>query len=92
MTLIASCEELQPSARVWGTGGWLPPEDREALDWLMLAHLLGWKVEIAYAEDEPRSSDFAGSHVAVVGCDPDSLHPAWVQYIRSLLSNAQCSW
>lgn len=40
--------------RVWGTGGWLPPEAREALDWLTLCRLLGWGVTVIDPAGAPR--------------------------------------
>jgi len=43
--LLAAEGALSPSTRVWGTGGWQPPEDREALDWLTLVRFMGWDVE-----------------------------------------------
>ena len=47
MLLVASDTELPPAERVWGTGGWLPPAAREALDWVTLARLCGWAVTAA---------------------------------------------
>ena len=58
--------ELDPVARVWGTGGWTSPEEREALDWLTLVRLLVWDV---------RTSTEAGGErpdVCVVACDPEA--------------------
>ena len=43
MLVVASAEELPAGRRVWGTGGWLPPEQREALDWLTFAEGYGAK-------------------------------------------------
>ena len=40
--LLASDTELPEAEVVWGTGGWIPAREREALDWLTLARLLGW--------------------------------------------------
>ena len=48
--LLAAEGALSPSARVWGTGGWLQPEDREALDWLTLVRFLGWEVEVCVVD------------------------------------------
>jgi hypothetical protein len=45
--VIASADEHPGAARVWGTGGWTPPEEREARDWLTLCRLLGWEVRLA---------------------------------------------
>jgi hypothetical protein len=49
--LIASDLELPSNRRVWGTGGWMKPEEREALDWLILCRLLGWRVRILHPAD-----------------------------------------
>ena len=46
MLLVTSETELPAAHRVWGTGGWLPPKQREALDWLTLARFLGWGVTV----------------------------------------------
>src|SRR4051794_3730231 len=45
--IVTSNDELAPSQSIWGTGGWMPPEHREALDWLTLSRFLGWDVTIA---------------------------------------------
>jgi hypothetical protein len=46
MTIVASPNELPGRSRIWGTGGWQPPREREARDWLVLARVLGWKASI----------------------------------------------
>lgn len=45
--IIGSPGEFVRTDRVWGTGGWRPPEQREGLDWLVLVRMLGWKVTTA---------------------------------------------
>lgn len=45
--VIASPSEHPGADRVWGTGGWTPPEEREARDWVTLCRLLGWRVTLA---------------------------------------------
>lgn len=45
--VVGSAAELVPREKVWGTGGWRPPEQREALDWLVLVRMLGWSVTTA---------------------------------------------
>lgn len=45
--IVGSTTEFDPAARVWGTGGWRSPEEREALDWLTLVRCLGWRVRTA---------------------------------------------
>jgi len=77
--VIASERELEPARRIWGTGGWLPPEnrppeDREALDWLTLARLMGWSVGIARRTEKGLEGDlYDGSHFVIIACDPDCL-------------------
>jgi hypothetical protein len=74
MLVVASGTELPPGERVWGTGGWLPPEEREALDWLTLARLAGWAVTVARQGALRVDGDLAaGSRWIVVACDPDGL-------------------
>jgi len=40
--LIVAAREHPRTSRVWGSGGWLPPQAREGLDWLTLCRCLGW--------------------------------------------------
>jgi hypothetical protein len=48
MLVVATAQELAEAAgRVWGTGGWEAPEQREARDWLCLGRLCGWPVMVA---------------------------------------------
>ena len=75
LLLIASSDELPPSQRIWGTGGWLPPEEREALDWLTFSRLSGWGVEVQYL-DFPRRGDLRTDSFQwiVLACDPGKLN------------------
>jgi hypothetical protein len=72
--LIGTSRELPAARRVWGTGGWMPAEKREALDWLMLCRLLGWTVDII----RPGDTDFATvvwrrPRCIILGCAPEML-------------------
>jgi hypothetical protein len=75
MLLVASKDELPPSQRIWGTGGWLPPEEREALDWLTFGRLSGWGVKVRYPKrflvDE--ISGAQGFQWIVLACDPSEF-------------------
>ena len=74
MLVVASDTELPSAERVWGTGGWLPPAAREALDWLTLARLCGWAVTVTWRNAPRLDGDLAaGSRWDVLACDPDSL-------------------
>ena len=44
--ILTPFAEKMNGALVLGTGGWLPPEEREALDWMTLVAMLGWKVKL----------------------------------------------
>lgn len=75
MLVIAQGEELAASrSAVWGTGGWDPPEEREARDWLCLGRLLGWEVELA-APEELAGAASAGL-IVWTGTKPDDAAAA----------------
>jgi len=65
--VMASGVELKPFGRVWGTGGWLDPEYREALDWVAMIRLLGWGVQVSV----DRIS--AGGRWLIIGFSPDAV-------------------
>src|SRR5262245_25554104 len=75
LLLVASKTELPASHRVWGTGGWLPPGQREALDWLTLARFLGWGVTVTRWTHSGLDNSLlmGGSRCIVLACDPDCL-------------------
>ena len=88
LTLVVTSDvELPASQHVWGTGGWLPPEDREALDWLTLARLLGWGVAVLRKNDPAFTDDLstAGDRIVVAG-DPGALDDQTVQQLATRLS------
>ena len=64
--LLLITDALPTRARIWGTGGWQMPEEREALDWLTLARLLGWQVSIARPG---KLTGLTSAHWIVVACD-----------------------
>jgi hypothetical protein len=70
MLVVASATEHRDSlARVWGSGGPLAPEAREALDWATLARLHGWPVAVS-----PPDGPFpAPARWTIVACDPGEL-------------------
>ncbi len=83
MLLIAAERELARARRIWGSGGWVIPEEREALDWLALGRLLGWEVALASA-DRPAGA-FAGQRWIVAALDPDWLSEEVVAQLGALL-------
>jgi hypothetical protein len=72
-----------PPGRVWGTGGWLPPEEREALDWLTLARLSGWRAAVS-GPGEPLAP---ATRWLVLACSPDELGSERVDELRALLEH-----
>jgi hypothetical protein len=83
--VVASESELPPTQRVWGSGDWLPSKQREALDWLTLARLLGWGVDVRWVELGLAApiSDFC--HWIIIACDPSKLNEEWVEFLMCVL-------
>ena len=44
--IVSAVSTLDKSSKIWGTGGWLPPEEREDLDWFMLVYFMGWSAVV----------------------------------------------
>jgi hypothetical protein len=87
MLLVTSEEALPVTHRIWGTGGWVPPEQREALDWLILSRLLGWGVTVARQTSSGCEGDIAaGSHWIVIACNPDCLNANLVHLLTARLA------
>jgi hypothetical protein len=86
MLIVASEAELPPTDRVWGTGGWLPPEQREALDWLTLARLMGWGVHVSRRPQSGLDAGLSGGSCWIIlACDPDSLGEELVALLATRL-------
>jgi hypothetical protein len=81
LLVVASEEELPRGDASWGTGGWLQPEDREALDWFTLARLSGWSAAACTTAD-PLGG---GTRWVVVACDPGRLGAQQVDALRRRL-------
>lgn len=87
MLVVASGTELHSATRVWGADGSLAPEDREALDWLTLARLLGWDVTVTPHTGEGLDTAFSGANGSVViACAPDALGEDVLGFLASRLA------
>ena len=87
LLLLTSKTELSSAHRVWGTGGWLPPDQREALDWLTLARFLGWGVTVKRWTSSGLDRELlGGSRFIVLACDPDCLGEELVTPLTSRLA------
>ena len=86
--VLTSDAFLPASKRVWGTGGWLHPSQREALDWLTLSTLLGWRnapIWIDGAGLPSRGTE--GIRWLIVACDPADVGEQVVAWIARQLTN-----
>jgi hypothetical protein len=84
LLIVGRDEDLPEAGRVWGTGGWIEPEEREALDWLTLARLCGWGADVArppLSESDLRR----GQRWVVVATDPEQLGETVTAQLRSRL-------
>jgi hypothetical protein len=72
--VIASDTERDWNDSVWGTGGWIPPADREALDWFTLSRLCGWETDVARLDVVDVLDKVTPDITRIVlACDPDSV-------------------
>jgi len=79
--IVASPMELPTGSRTWGHGGWVAPEEREALDWLTLGRLLGWSTTVGAGA----SAVELGTRALVIACDPESLGANAVARLKARL-------
>ena len=80
LTSFAEQMTLEP---VLGTGGWLPPEEREALDWMTLLTLMGWKVKLQDPQNF-HAADLDSQQIkwVILTGDPDTLKSkVWEQIL-----------
>jgi hypothetical protein len=86
VVIVTSEAELPPSRRIWGTGAWFPPDEREALDWLTLSRLLGWSVRVTRRTHSGLDAGLpAGSRWIIIACDPALLGEDLVRLLASRL-------
>jgi hypothetical protein len=91
MLVVASEAEIPATDRVWGTGGWLQPEKREALDWLTLARLMGWSVHVARRTRYGLDAGLSGGRCWIMlACDPDDLGEELVALLAARLEAESC--
>jgi hypothetical protein len=83
--LLLISDALPADARLWGDGGWCMPEEREALDWLTLARLLGWQVDVIRPG---RLTGLKAAHWIVVACDGARLSDSDVARLERRLATA----
>jgi hypothetical protein len=88
MLVVADPAEWPEEARVRGTGGWMDPRAREALDWATLGRLMGWSVAVGRLTDpvsHPRLMD--GSTFVVFACDLACVPTRMLEHFMRRLEN-----
>ena len=81
--ILTSFAERMNAEAVLGTGGWLPPEEREALDWMTLIALMGWKVKLQDPQNF-HSTDIDSQQIKwiILTGNPDSIdRKVWEQIL-----------
>jgi hypothetical protein len=73
--VVASGRERPATSRVWGTGGWVPPAEREALDWFTLTRIMGWTATLTWpdAPDFEVALSTRSDRWIILACDADGL-------------------
>src|SRR3989337_3943158 len=86
--IIADANELKDAGQVWGTGGWLPPEKRIALDWFTLCRFMGLNVLVKEAE-EFHTGIILSERIrwVILACDPSSLDDKFIKQLTITLKN-----
>lgn len=88
--IITAPGELERSKPIWGTGGWLPAEDRIALDWYCLFRFMGFNV-ILREPDNYNARDLEDQNVRwlIIACDTTALRENFMNEVaRSLASHS----
>ena len=87
--ILTSLAEEMNDTLVLGTGGWLPPEEIEALDWMTLATMLGWKVKLLNpASFHCADCDNHRIKWVILTGDPDTINNnTWEELLRVIRTN-----
>lgn len=72
IVLTFHAEKLRGES-VLGTGGWVPPEEREVLDWMTLIASLGWEIRIMHPLEIISSPDTLDHVQWIIGAADLSL-------------------
>ena len=74
MLIISRDWEAMETSLILGTGGWLPPDQRETLDWMTLGRIMGWRVKVLTPENfRVKINDEFNIKWLIFSGDPDSL-------------------
>jgi hypothetical protein len=84
--VIASDQEFKSAGRIWGTGGWLEPQKREALDWFTLIRLMGWQAVLGKSDLDELGCELTNNYSwIVIACDPEFIKEDTVNRLESKL-------
>ena len=91
--IIADPSELSTSGSSWGTGKWLEPQAREALDWFTLVRLLGWRARVVSASgDELPEALEASYRCVLLATAPQDLGRDSMRRIANQLPRSEALW
>ncbi|MFC1680737.1 hypothetical protein ACFL1S_02945 [Pseudomonadota bacterium] len=86
--IVADSAELPNDRGIWGTGGWVMPGNREALDWLTLVRILGWDAEVVSLPTLEKKINSREWRWIIVACDPELLDSRLVDLLAYKLAEA----
>lgn len=83
--ILADPREMAGAKPVWGSGGWLPPEERRGLDWFTLCRLSGLRPFAAACDSfDPATIDDA-VHWLILACDPAVISNDLIHMLEEVL-------
>jgi hypothetical protein len=86
--IISSQTSRLNATSLLGTGGWLPPHEREVLDWITLINWMGWKFKLLHPEEfDSGIINTCGIKWIILTDDPDELDAAFTERLFEILEN-----
>lgn len=83
--ILADPGEFAQSEPVWGTGGWLPPEERRALDWFTLCRFTGLRPRVTACDAFDPTGVDDGVHWLILACDSSAIDDDLIRKLETLL-------
>ncbi|RPA68618.1 hypothetical protein EF405_08535 [Cyclobacteriaceae bacterium YHN15] len=86
--IISDSKLVNKENNIWGDGSWLPSKDREALEWYMIAKMMGWKAEIISTHEQNWKPDPDIRYKWIIlACDPDNIHSYLIGTVLDMISD-----
>lgn len=89
LVVVSDSEYALSGRKVWGSGGWVPPSEREGLDWLTFIRLLGWSVDVVKVNDVSALVKRLSPAIArvIIACDPNVITRDFISVIARHLES-----